>query len=216
MKQHGSFISKMVRCLSFAAIGLFLPVPAFAHHGMGGQPPETFLQGFFAGLAHPVIGLDHFMFLLMAGALSYSLEIPLKYSTPALFVVSGLLGTSLHLSALSLPNAEVMIAISVIVGGGLVLSPRRVGAAPLSVLFAIAGIFHGYAYAESIIGVESTPLVAYLSGLALIQCAVVLGVPLALNAFNDLSRQPYVVRGERLAGSVAVIGGTLFLALNFV
>ena len=216
MNRRGSVVSKVVRCLSFAAIGLLLPAPAFAHHAMGGQPPETFLQGLLSGLVHPVIGLDHFLFLLMAGALAYSLETPLRYSTPALFVVSGLLGTSLHLAAINLPNAEVMIAISVIVGGGLVLSHRRLGAAPLGALFAVAGIFHGYAYAESIVGVERTPLVAYLSGLVLIQGAVVVGVPFGLRALNDLSRPPYVARGERWAGGVAVIGGALFLALNFV
>ncbi len=216
MKRTGSVISKAVRCLSFAAAALFLPLPAFAHHGWGGRPPETFLQGFLSGLAHPVIGLDHFLFLLMAGALVRSLEKPVNHSAAALLVVSGLFGTSLHLAAVSLPTPEVMIAASVIVGGGLVLSRRRLGAASLCMLFAVAGIFHGYAYAESIIGVEGTPLVAYLSGLVLIQYAVVAGVPIALNALNDLSEPPYVVRGERLAGGTAVVGGALFLALDFL
>jgi urease accessory protein len=35
-----------------------------------------------------------------------------------------------------------------------------------------AGLAHGYAYGEAVIGAEATPLVAYLAGLALVQMAL--------------------------------------------
>jgi len=89
---------KLHRSSLFVVVGLFLPVPAFAHHAMGGLTPQTFVQGLLSGLAHPVIGLDHFLFLLMAGVLAYSLRSPLKYATPVLFLVSALVGTRLHLA----------------------------------------------------------------------------------------------------------------------
>src|SRR5438552_1104114 len=44
-----------------------LPRIAWAHHFMGGGPPETFAQGLLSGLGHPVIGLDHAAFILAAG-----------------------------------------------------------------------------------------------------------------------------------------------------
>jgi len=223
--------TKFLRCLPLAAIGLLMPEPAFAHHGMGGRPPETFAEGLLSGLAHPVIGLDHLLFLLMAGALAGSLEAAVRYRVAALFVVSGLLGTSVHLAAIHLPGAEALIAISVIAGGALVRSSRRPGIAPLAALFAIAGVVHGYAYAESIVGVEAAPLLAYLGGLVVIQCAVVGGVAFVLDALDDRSspistvliqageRRPRIQRGiaegVRLAGSLAVAAGALFLALSF-
>jgi urease accessory protein len=48
---------------------------------------------------------------------------------------------------------------------------------PLSAgLAAGAGVFHGYAYGASIVGAESTPLAAYLLGLALVQLVIALSV----------------------------------------
>jgi urease accessory protein len=38
----------------------------------------------------------------------------------------------------------------------------------------VAGMFHGYAYAESIVGAEPAPLVAYLFGFTMMQCGIVL------------------------------------------
>lgn len=224
--------NKILRRLPLAAIALLLPTPALAHHGMGGQPPETFFQGLLSGLAHPVIGLDHLLFLLMAGVLAGSLEAAARYRASALFVVSGLLGTSVHLAAIDLPAAEALIAISVIAGGALVRSSRRPGIAALAALFAVAGVVHGYAYGESIVGVVGAPLSAYLAGLVLIQCAVVGGVAFILDSLDDRSSpispiltqatsrrsriQEGIAGGVRLAGSLAVAGGALFLALSLV
>ena len=36
---------------------------------MGGATPATFWQGLASGVGHPVIGLDHLVFLLAAGVL---------------------------------------------------------------------------------------------------------------------------------------------------
>ncbi|MCK6452758.1 MAG: HupE/UreJ family protein [Alphaproteobacteria bacterium] len=52
---------------------------------------------------------------------------------------------------------------------------RRLNAGAAIALFSLAGLLHGYAYGESIVGAEPAPLVAYLLGLACIQYAVALG-----------------------------------------
>jgi urease accessory protein len=41
-------------------------------------------------------------------------------------------------------------------------------------LSALAGLFHGYAYGESIFGAETTPLLAYLIGFTTVQLAIAL------------------------------------------
>ena len=45
--------------------------PALAHHVMGGVTPETLWQGLLSGLAHPIIGVDHFAFILGVGLMSW-------------------------------------------------------------------------------------------------------------------------------------------------
>ncbi len=208
MKPRKSFL--------FVVIGLLLPVRAFAHHAMDGETPLTFVQGFMSGLVHPIIGLDHFLFLLTVGALAYSLKSPLRYAAAVLFVVSALAGTSLHLVGFNLSSVEVLIALSLILGGGMVLLRRRMSTLASSLFFVLAGMFHGYAYAESIIGAESAPLLAYLAGLALIQVAVITGTVTGLAKLNAWAKQSYAARAELFAGGAALVVGAVSLALSFV
>ena len=207
------FRSSLIRRFSVAALTLSISTPAFAHHGMGGQTPTTILQGLLSGLAHPVIGPDHLLFLIVSGVFVWMLDGAARYRAVAFLVAGQLLGTSIHLSAIGLPIVEAMIAVSVVVGGGLLLARRRPSAGQLAMLLMGAGTFHGYAFAESIVGAEPTPLAAYLAGLALIQALVLVGISAALEAVERRSGAPLVARGQRLAGGIAVAGGTLLLAL---
>ena len=67
-----------------------------------------------------------------------------------------------------------VVAGTVIVLGAIMLTHRQLSAAVALVLFVAVGWIHGYALGESIFGAEQTPLVAYLSGLAVIQSAIAL------------------------------------------
>lgn len=207
------FRSSLIRRFAVAALAVSISTPAFAHHGMGGQTPTTILQGLLSGLAHPVIGPDHLLFLIVSGVFVWMLDGAARYRAVAFLVAGQLLGTSIHLSAIGLPIVEAMIAVSVVVGGGLLLARRRPSAGQLAMLLVGAGTFHGYAFAESIVGAEATPLAAYLAGLALIQALVLVGISAALEAAERRSGAPLVARGQRLAGGIAVAGGTLLLAL---
>lgn len=146
---------------------------ALAHHLIGGKTPGNFIEGFLSGLAHPIIGLDHFAFVVASGllavGLSYGLFIPLG------FVMSTLIGTIIHLQKIDLPFPEIVIAGSVILFGILLSLHKRQNQADyiylitLATLAILAGIFHGYAYGESIVGAQMTPLMAYLAGFTIIQ-----------------------------------------------
>lgn len=144
--------------------------PASAHHMMDGEMPQTFVQGLLSGLGHPVIGFDHLAFIiavgLAAGLVGRSLVLP------AAFVLATIAGVLVHMAAFDLPLAELVIALSVVIAGGLIVSETELPAGAWAVLFAIAGLFHGYAYGESIIGAEPAPLYAYFIGFAVIQFAI--------------------------------------------
>ncbi len=134
--------------------------------------PTTFLQGLLSGLGHPVIGLDHFAFVLAAGVIAAGFSF--GPALPLAFLVAGALGAAMHLMSVSVPYAETLIGLSVLLLGLVVAVRRPLPVAAVVALFAGAGFFHGYALMESMFGAESTPLVAYCIGMVAIQYGLAL------------------------------------------
>ena len=184
---------------------------ALAHHAMGGELPVTLWDGLLSGFAHPVIGLDHFAFLLAVGLLASTTAKP--FLSPLPFVSSTLCGIVIHLATIDLPLAELLVACSVVVVGGLLLVRRRLAAIPLMVVFALAGMSHGYAYGESIVGAEQSPLLAYLVGLAAVQYIIAISAIAGMRALATRSAQlpPY---GLHVGGAVVTCIGVFFIAAN--
>lgn len=196
-----------------AALNILVAIaaaPASAHHAMDGDTPATLGQGLLSGLTHPVIGLDHLAFVVAAGVLAAPLAG--RFILPACFVAAGLLAALWHVAGFDLPGAEIGVALSVVVLGGIVLQGRGLAALPLGVLFALAGLLHGYALAESVVGAETTPIVAYLAGFGAVQYLIALG---AMAATRALAARPAVaVRLAVGVGAVAV--GLVRLGLSLV
>ncbi len=152
-----------------ALLSILLATPASAHHAMGGATPSNGWEGLLSGLVHPVIGLDHLAFVVAAGLIAALHRRGVMI--PIAFVAASLIGTGVHALAWNLPAPELLISLSVFLFGVLLMAERQ--SLPLSVgLASAAGVFHGYAYGESIVGAESTPLAAYLLGLALVQLTI--------------------------------------------
>lgn len=150
---------------------LVLASPVLAHHPDGGVTPSNFAQGFLSGLGHPVIGIDHLVFVVAIGLLA-ALRNKQGLIIPAAFVVATAMGTGIHLQSIDLPATELIISASVLGIGIFLAQKNQVNLTLLAVVGAIAGIFHGYAYGESIIGAETTALGAYLLGFCGIQLVI--------------------------------------------
>lgn len=183
-----------------------LPRLAWAHHFMGGGLPGTFAQGLLSGLAHPVIGLDHAAFIIAAGFCLALVERGI-WGVPAL-IGGSLVGAALHLAGFALPEGELGVALSVILIGGLVMARRRIRLSWLAGGLALAGLLHGYAYAESIFGAEPTPLVAYLIGFSLIQLGIATAALLMhrrLIATGDLWAMPISLALGAAVGAIGVV-----------
>lgn len=187
--------------------------PAFAHHAMDGQLPNTFMTGLLSGLGHPIIGLDHLAFILAAGLLAAPRARGLLL--PAAFVLASLAGVVVHLNGIDLPGGEILVAASVVLLGVLLLVPRRIDDGLFAAILALAGLFHGYAFGESIVGAEATPLGSYLAGLTIVQYGIAAGVVLAWRKLGETAgdRLP---RLSRYAGAGIAVVGAVFLALNVV
>jgi urease accessory protein len=155
------------------------PDPALAHHAMGEAVPTTAWEGIASGLAHPIIGLDHLAFLLAAGVLASAAPRHGGLKALAAFLGAGLAGALLHLAGLGLGPVEAAVALSVLLAGAALLAPaaHRPAAAPawLAIAFAAAGLFHGHAYAEAVVGSGPVPVTAYLATLVVAQAAIGLG-----------------------------------------
>jgi urease accessory protein len=187
---------------------LFLAQPAFAHHPMGGQVPGSFATGLLSGLGHPIIGLDHLAFLLAAGLLAAPRARALLL--PLAFILASVAGTLLHLFSVDLPGGEIAVALSVLALGLLLFRPAALGDGAFAGLLALAGLFHGYAFGESIVGAETTPLLSYFAGLAIIQYALTACTALVWQRL-DPARPVFV---QRVAGVAAGLVGIAFLAGN--
>lgn len=183
--------------------------PSLAHHVMGGEIPVTFLHGFLSGLGHPIIGLDHLAFIVAVGLIS-SLH-QNAFFPPFAFLAGTLGGIALQLKFVEMHMAEFAISGSVVLLGALVIRAKHPRMLMTISIFVVAGILHGYAYGESIVGAELTPLAAYLMGLLTIQYAIALLVIIFMGLIAKANNSDIRVR---VMGGVVLGIGLAFMAEN--
>jgi urease accessory protein len=208
----GDVMSLRLPCrAALSVIPFFLmTASASAHHVMGGKMPTTFAEGFLSGLGHPVIGPDHLAFLLAIGvAVGVG---GLNLVLPLLFVVASAIGVTLHVNGVNLPGAEIVVAVSVLFAGFLIARGRALPVSLWAILFAAAGLFHGYAFGESIFGAERSPLHAYLLGLIIVQSVLTVGTAL----FVRRKASGVSAIAPRLAGAVIIGVGLATLIAQLI
>jgi urease accessory protein len=190
-----------------AALLAALPALAFAHHVMDYAVPATALDGFLSGIGHPVIGVDHLIFVMGAGVLASRVE--RGFLLPLIFVLASTLAVCVRYATPAFPLSELWVAGSLLVLALVMLLVGAPRTALVGALFLLAGAIHGYALAEGIVGAERTPLVAYLVGLTAVLCVI------AYSAFGA-TRASYKARPGlplyRLTGAAMAVAGIFFTA----
>lgn len=179
--------------------------PALAHHPLGGETPATLTNGLLSGIGHPVLGLDHLAFIIAVGVAAMLAGRPLM--APLAYIATMLGGVALHVMAIEVPMAEFAIALSLLVIGAMIASGRAFSQAAWLGVFAVAGLFHGFAFGESIYGAEATPMISYLFGLGVTQWVIAAGAGFAVSALAGASN---VLTPARMAGA-AVLGMGLMM-----
>jgi len=193
-----------------AVLSLLGSGSALAHHPLGGGTPETFMHGFLSGVGHPVIGIDHFAFVVAVGLVAAFAA--RRFVSPLAFVVATMVGCLLHFGGLMLPMSELLIAVSVLALGAVVLSGKRLSDLTQIAAFSVAGLFHGFAYGGAIIGAEATPLVAYLAAFSLTQFLIAAGVMVLVTAVRRAADVKAIQ--PRLAGALVAGVGLVFVWEN--
>jgi urease accessory protein len=189
-----------------------LPISAWAHHAMDYAQPASLFEGLMSGIVHPIIGIDHFLFVVALGAACHYFGRGLLVA--AVFLAGAIAGTVLHLYHPAIAYHDAWVAGSLMLLGILFFGGRPFatrGAMPA--LAVLGGIAHGYAYGEGIIGAEATPLVAYLAGFTMVQLALIIG---AYAAARSLTRAKPDWQAARAAGGVLSLAGGGFLLLSLV
>ena len=201
----------MTRIILTAATMFFAMLSsAFAHHPLGGEVPTTMLHGLLSGIGHPIIGFDHLAFVIAVGLIaafqSNRLVMPLG------FVAGTVAGTMLTLAAVTLPLAEIAITGSVVAAGAFAMRGKIAGLMPATLLAAVAGLFHGWAYGAAVVGAEATPLLAYLAGFGVTQLLIALGVGIVARQLWKVARADALQ--PRLAGALVAGVGLAYLIEN--
>lgn len=182
---------------------LLAAAPAALAHEGSSLPYGSFI----AGLAHPVLGVDHFLAMVSVGILSAQIGGRAIWTVPATFVsvmgVGGLLGWL----DVGLTSIEFGIAFSVLILGLAIAADRKMPVLLAMVAVGIFAIFHGYAHGAEMPTVAAPVRYAlgFMTGTAALHIAGVL--------MGDISQ--HYARGKillRVAGAAIAGAGTWFLA----
>ncbi|QTF94087.1 HupE/UreJ family protein [Halomonas sp. BM-2019] len=177
--------------------GTALAHPGHHHHHEG---------GFAAGLAHPLLGLDHLLAMFAVGLWSLRQSRVLSLGAPLLAAAGMLLGAGLAWGGVALPGVEFGIAMSVLLAGVLIAAlvsvPTAVGAGVI-VLFML---FHGHAHGSEM--PHGASQLAYLAGFTLATLAITFAG--RLGGAWLMARQSRLLRGL----GVAIAAAGAFFALG--
>ena len=167
--------------LGLAFLFFFFNNPSLAHHPLEGVTKGSLnsLDGLFSGLAHPLIGIDHFLFLVSIGLVG---TVWAKRWIPILLLSSCFGTITCLVFGSELPFLETFIGLSLITSGVIAIS--RLKPEFMLPFFAL----HGYALGESMVGAEPSPVLAYLFGLIISQMIlIVFGIAL-LRKYSRLNK----------------------------
>ncbi|MFI8607038.1 HupE/UreJ family protein [Pseudomonas sp. NPDC077649] len=181
------------------ALALFCtPGLAFAHAGHDHS-------GVLAGLAHPLLGLDHLLAMLAVGLWAAQQSGAARWALPATFVASMLFGGLLGFAGVAIPLMETGIAGSVLAFGLLVAVAVRLPMALSIALTALFALTHGVAH-----GLELPALASpfgYAAGFV-VATAALHGCGYALVRVLPQAAAPLV----RLTGAASALAGMWLLA----
>lgn len=185
---------------------------AMAHHPMGGKTPSNFMEGFLSGIGHPVIGPDHLAFIVAIGIAAAL--VPAGIGLIAAFISASTLGVLLQATSIDLPLVEKIVALSVVAAGGLLAFGYGNRSPIWLLLAAVAGLFHGHAFGEAVIGAERYVIGSYLLGLAIIAAAI--AAVMMLFTSQVLRLRDVDGKHLRTAGALLACVGVVMLAITFV
>jgi urease accessory protein len=121
--------------------------PALAHPGH-----ESDAGSLVAGLAHPLLGVDHVLAMVAVGLWAAFLGARAVWMVPAAFLLGMAGGFALAMAGIGLPMAEPGIAASVLVLGVLIAAAVRLPLTPSMLLVSLFAVLHGHSHGVELSG----------------------------------------------------------------
>jgi urease accessory protein len=167
-----------------AILALLVATPAFAHVGVGAT------SGFFAGLEHPLSGLDHMTVMIAVGLWAALKGGRALWVWPAAFVGVMLVGGALGIAHVPVPFVEPGILASVVALGLLVALAVDLPVWTGAIIIGAFALFHGHAHGTEV--PETASGIEYMAGFAIATAllhAVGIAIAVALGTrFRSLVR----------------------------
>ena len=120
---------------------LIYPLPVLAHSFFG-------KIGFFDGISHPVLGLDHFLAMISVGILSAQIGGKAIWTVPLTFVaimtIGGLFGFLLIIDEFYFVEIGIILS-GIFLGFGISIE-KKIPAKLIMIFVGIFGLFHGIAH----------------------------------------------------------------------
>jgi urease accessory protein len=188
-------------CRLAAALPLAL-IPALASAHPGHEGAADFTHGFM----HPLGGIDHILAMVAVGLLAAKLGGRALWFVPASFVLTMAAAGLAGMAGMVLGQAEVGIALSVLVLGALVAFGPTLPVAVVTALVGFFAVFHGYAHGAEM--PESASGLAYGAGFVA-ATALLHGLGIALGL--TFGRTGETRLALRLGGTATMLAGAVLL-----
>lgn len=175
---------------------------AFAQTVIEEEPPKTFAEGFMQGVGLPVISIYHLAAMIGIGIL---VGIAARGIVPVLaFGLAAIAGVAIQLSPFDIPADGAFVALTTMVIGVLILLRQPLSPKVASMVFAVAGLVHGYSLGAVLVGADAVPIAAYIAGLLIAQTALgVVSCAITLGATKWPAQRTVLV----VAGCLVVVAG---------
>jgi urease accessory protein len=189
---------------SLLALGLIaLPTAAVAHTGVGDA------HGFIHGFAHPIGGIDHILAMVAVGVFAVVLGGRALWLVPLSFVGMMAVGFQLGANGVTLPYAELAIALSSVVIGGVAALGRKMPVVAAMALVGGLAAFHGWAHGTEMPADAGalTYALGFVAATTLLHAA---GIAASMSVAVVTGRYGKAI--ARVAGGVFALGGIGVLA----
>ena len=169
--------------------------------------------GIFAGLLHPILGIDHLLAMVAVGLLSAQMGGRALWTVPATFVFFMAVGGGIGIIGLPLPFVEYGIALSVILLGIAIFYPKKLPVWLIMIFVGLFALFHGHAHGAELPELSETALdvAAYIFGFLLATAGLHLIGALIGQILNNSPKSAQVLRYSGLV--IALIGVVIFVRI---
>jgi urease accessory protein len=196
-------MSRKFKAFAATAALLSMPATALAHTGVG----DT--SGFAHGFAHPMLGLDHLLAMMLVGLLACQLGGRSRWLLPASFITVMVFAGIVGMQGWDAPFIEAGIALSIVGLGTMVATGKQMRTAASVSAVAFFALFHGYAHGAEM--PETAGGLGYAAGFVLataILHAAGFSIGMAIARVRT-ARAPQIARA---LGGIAALAGAGFLA----